>query len=100
MDKRFERTRLLAGDAGVERLARATVVIFGLGGVGSYAAEAIARAGVGRMVLIDSDCVESTNLNRQLLALESTLGRPKVEIQDVNTLDILSLIHISAPTTT
>ncbi|HOF40671.1 MAG TPA: tRNA threonylcarbamoyladenosine dehydratase, partial [Candidatus Hydrogenedentes bacterium] len=88
MDARFERTRLLVGDAGLKRLSRATVVIFGLGGVGSYAAEAVARAGVGHLVLVDSDCVEPTNLNRQLLALESTLGQPKVEVARARILDI------------
>ncbi|HOD50219.1 MAG TPA: tRNA threonylcarbamoyladenosine dehydratase [Candidatus Hydrogenedentes bacterium] len=80
MDGRFERTRLLVGDEGIERLARAAVVVFGLGGVGSYAAEAIARAGVGHIVLVDSDCVEVTNLNRQLVALQSTIGTPKVSV--------------------
>jgi len=80
VDGRFERTRLLVGDEGIERLARAAVVVFGLGGVGSYAAEAIARAGVGHIVLVDSDCVEVTNLNRQLVALQSTIGTPKVSV--------------------
>lgn len=94
MNQRFERTRLLVGDEGLERLANATVVLFGLGGVGSYAAEAIARAGVGHMVLIDSDCVEMTNLNRQLLALNSTIGQPKVEVARERILDINPDAHI------
>ena len=88
MNQSFERTRLLVGDEGLERLANATVVLFGLGGVGSYAAEAIARAGVGHVVLIDSDCVEMTNLNRQLLALNTTIGRPKVEVSGIRVADI------------
>ncbi|MFO7975112.1 MAG: tRNA threonylcarbamoyladenosine dehydratase [Candidatus Hydrogenedentota bacterium] len=88
MDERFERTRLLVGDEGLERLSRATVVVFGLGGVGSYAAEAIARAGVGHLVLFDSDCAEITNVNRQLFALNSTIGRPKVEVARERILDI------------
>ena len=71
MDGRFERTRLLVGDEGIERLARAAVVVFGLGGVGSYAAEAIARAGVGHIVLVDSDCVEVTNLTELKEALDA-----------------------------
>ncbi|MBN2309551.1 MAG: tRNA threonylcarbamoyladenosine dehydratase [Candidatus Hydrogenedentes bacterium] len=77
---RFDRTRLLVGDEGMERLAGATVAIFGLGGVGSYALEAVARAGVGRLILVDADVVESSNINRQLIALENTVGRPKVEV--------------------
>ncbi len=88
MVERFARTRLLVGDVGLERLKNATAVLFGLGGVGSYAAEAIARAGVGRIVLIDSDCVELSNLNRQLVALESTLGMPKVAVARARILDI------------
>lgn len=89
-----ERTRLLVGDEGIERLANATVVLFGLGGVGSYAAEAIARAGVGHIVLVDSDCVEPTNLNRQLVALNTTIGRAKVEVARERILDINPGIHV------
>jgi tRNA A37 threonylcarbamoyladenosine dehydratase len=94
MNQSFERTRLLVGDEGLERLANATVVLFGLGGVGSYAAEAIARAGVGHVVLIDSDCVEMTNLNRQLLALNTTIGRPKVEVARERILDINPIAQV------
>jgi tRNA threonylcarbamoyladenosine dehydratase len=77
---RFDRTRLLVGDEGVERLRHATVAILGLGGVGGYAFEAVARAGVGRLILADCDTVDSTNINRQILALDDTVGRPKVEL--------------------
>ena len=80
MDQRFEREALLWGEAAVERLARAKVALFGVGGVGSYAAEALARAGVGTVELIDSDTVSITNVNRQLCALESTVGLPKVSV--------------------
>lgn len=62
------------------RLSRSTVALFGVGGVGSYAAEALGRSGVGRIVLIDSDCVSQSNINRQLCALDSTVGRPKVQV--------------------
>lgn len=75
----LDRTRLLLGDTGVQRLQSARVVVLGLGGVGSYALEALARVGIGEFWLIDGDVIEMSNLNRQLLALHSTLGCPKVE---------------------
>jgi tRNA A37 threonylcarbamoyladenosine dehydratase len=74
------RTRLLLGAAGLEQLEKTSVAIFGIGGVGSYAVEALARAGVGRLTLIDFDVVGISNLNRQVQALTTTLGRPKVEV--------------------
>lgn len=80
MNERFEREALLLGEDAVCRLASSRVALFGVGGVGSYAAEALARAGVGEIVLVDSDCVSRSNINRQLCALESTVGRPKVEV--------------------
>jgi len=80
MADHFIRTRLLVGDDGLRRLRQARVAVFGLGGVGGYALEALARASVGYLVLVDSDAVEATNLNRQVLALHSTLGLPKVEV--------------------
>lgn len=84
----FARQRLLMGDAAMERLAQATVAVFGVGGVGSYAAEALARSGVGRLLLVDHDRVSPTNLNRQIIALHSTLGRLKVEVARERILDI------------
>lgn len=78
--ERFSRTTRLIGRENMERLARARVAVFGIGGVGGYAVEALARSGVGALDLIDADLVEESNLNRQLVALESTLGRPKVEV--------------------
>ncbi|HDP80730.1 MAG TPA: tRNA threonylcarbamoyladenosine dehydratase [Spirochaetes bacterium] len=74
------RTELLTGIKGVELLKKARVAVFGLGGVGSYAVEALARAGVGSLLLVDHDRIEPSNLNRQLFALESTIGRAKTEI--------------------
>lgn len=74
------RTRRLTGASGVERLRRSCVAVFGLGGVGSYTAEALARCGVGRLILIDGDTVEVSNINRQLCALHSTIGRSKAEV--------------------
>ncbi|MDT8441167.1 MAG: tRNA threonylcarbamoyladenosine dehydratase [Desulfuromonadales bacterium] len=75
---RFSRFELLTGRAGLARLAGASVAVFGVGGVGSYAAEALARAGVGRLTLIDFDEICLTNINRQIHALDQTVGRPKV----------------------
>ena len=83
-----ERTRLLIGDAGIEKLRKSHVLVVGLGGVGGYAAEQLARAGIGRMTIVDGDVVSNTNRNRQLLALNSTLGRPKAEVMAERILDI------------
>ncbi len=80
VDRRFSRTELLLGAAALERLGAAKVAVLGLGGVGSYAAEALARAGIGRLVLVDFDDICLTNVNRQLHALKGTVGRPKVEV--------------------
>ncbi len=76
---RFSRTEILIGENGLSRLKGASVVIFGLGGVGSYSAEALCRAGVGRLLLVDFDDICLTNVNRQLHALEGTIGRSKAE---------------------
>jgi tRNA threonylcarbamoyladenosine dehydratase len=78
--RRFDRAARLLGDAGVERLQRATVTVFGVGGVGSFAAEALVRTGVGRVILVDYDRICVTNVNRQLHAMKGTLGKSKVEV--------------------
>ena len=88
-DDQFTRTRLLLGDDGMSRLAGARVAIFGIGGVGGYAAEALARSGVGTLDLIDSDTVALSNLNRQIIATWKTIGMDKTEamadrIHDIN----------------
>lgn len=75
-----QRTRLLLGEEKMERLQQANVLVVGLGGVGAYAAEMICRAGVGRMTIVDADTVQPTNINRQLPALHSTMGREKAEV--------------------
>ncbi len=75
-----ERTRLLVGNEAVDRLKAAHVIVFGVGGVGGYTTEALARAGVGKLTLVDADVVSDSNRNRQLLALTSTVGQPKVEV--------------------
>ncbi len=77
---RLERTALLLSPAQMERLEHAHVMLFGLGGVGGHAAEALARGGVGKLTLVDHDVVSPSNLNRQLAALESTVGRPKAQV--------------------
>ncbi len=79
-DERFSRLRLLVGQAGLDRLAAACVTVCGLGAVGSFAVEALARAGVGRLRLVDFDQVRANNLNRQLYALEATLGQFKADL--------------------
>lgn len=76
----LERTSLLLGEEKLERLRRAHVLVVGLGGVGAYAAEMLVRAGVGRMTIADADTVSLSNINRQLVALHSTVGRPKAEV--------------------
>ncbi|MBQ4492040.1 MAG: ThiF family adenylyltransferase, partial [Deltaproteobacteria bacterium] len=77
---RFARWELLAGPEGLRRLARMRILVAGVGGVGSFAVEALARAGIGHLVLVDPDVICRSNLNRQIHALEETIGRPKVEV--------------------
>ncbi|MBE6204082.1 MAG: tRNA threonylcarbamoyladenosine dehydratase [Rikenellaceae bacterium] len=84
----LERTSLLLGDEKLELLRRSNVLVVGLGGVGAYAAEMIARAGVGRMTIADADVVSPTNINRQLIALHSTIGREKSELMAERLRDI------------
>ena len=85
----LERTELLLGSEKTKRLQNARVLVVGLGGVGAYAAEMLARSGIGALTIVDADDVSETNINRQLVALHSTVGRPKAEIlaarlQDIN----------------
>lgn len=93
---RLHRTRLLFGDAGIEKLKKSTVMVVGCGAVGSFAIEALARTGVGRIVVVDFDVVEESNINRQLFALESTVGRPKVDIAVARIRDINPDIVVEA----
>ena len=79
-DDRLQRTRLMLGDDAVEKLKKANVIIFGVGGVGGNCAEALIRCGVGRLTVVDNDDVDVTNINRQVVALHSTIGRPKTEV--------------------
>ena len=80
IDERFQRTKLLIGEENFLKLQAATVAIFGIGGVGSFTVEALARSGIGHLVLIDKDNVDITNINRQIHALTSTVGKSKVEL--------------------
>lgn len=80
VDDLFARTRLLLGQDGLDRLAAARVAVFGIGGVGGYAVEALARSGVGALDLVDSDTVDPTNLNRQIIATMGAIGRPKTQV--------------------
>lgn len=84
----FIRTEMLLGNEALEKLKNSHVAVFGLGGVGSYTAEALVRAGIGELTLVDSDRVSESNLNRQIIALHSTLGRPKAEVMAERALDI------------
>ena len=88
MRSQFSRTSILLGDDAVSRLQAARVAVFGIGGVGSFAAEALARSGIGAIDLIDGDDIHASNLNRQLPALHSTLGKPKVDVIRERLLDI------------
>jgi tRNA A37 threonylcarbamoyladenosine dehydratase len=88
MDKRFSRTALLLGDENIKRLAEARVAVFGLGGVGAYTAEALVRSGIGFIRVVDFDTVKLSNCNRQILALESTVGVLKADAAQKRLLDI------------
>ena len=88
MENWKERTSLLVGEQTLRRFAEASVAVIGVGGVGGYAAEMIVRAGIGHVIILDSDEVNASNKNRQLLALDSTIGRPKCDVLSERLLDI------------
>jgi len=90
----FSRTELLFGKDGMDKLARAKVAVFGIGGVGGYAVEALARSGVGSLALFDDDKICLTNLNRQLHATRSSVGKYKVDVAKARVLDINPAIAI------
>ena len=96
MDEWLSRTRLLFGDEPIKRLQNAHVLVVGVGGVGAYAAEMVVRAGIGALTIIDGDTVSESNLNRQLVALHSTLGKPKVEVLKERFLDINPDLKLTA----
>lgn len=88
MPNEFSRTEMLIGKEALEKLAHSRVAVFGIGGVGSFVVEGLARAGVGRFVLVDDDCVCLTNINRQIHATRRTLGKPKASVMRDRVLDI------------
>ena len=94
MGNQYSRTRLLLGEEGMHKLRSARVILFGLGGVGGYTAEALARSGVGHMDLVDDDTVSLTNLNRQILATHNTVGQHKVDVARQRILDIDPTIQV------
>lgn len=95
MENWMERTAMLVGEDKLNEFGQKTVVIVGVGGVGGYAAEMLTRAGIGNLVLIDCDVVSETNKNRQLLALDSTIGRPKCEVLSERLKDINKNVNIT-----
>ena len=96
MQHAFSRTERLIGTEGLVRLQNATVAVFGIGGVGSFTVEGLARAGIGHLVLVDDDVVCVTNLNRQLHATQKTIGRPKVEVMRERILEINPMARVEA----
>ncbi len=96
VNEQFSRSAALIGDEGILRLQRARVAVFGIGGVGGYVCEALARSGVGALALFDRDVISVSNLNRQIIALHSTVGRPKVEVMRERILDISPQAEVEA----
>lgn len=94
MINEYTRTEMLIGTEGIQRLRKATVMVFGIGGVGSHCTEALARSGVGRLILIDNDSVSITNINRQAIAFHSTIGKMKTEVMKEYIRDIDPLICV------
>lgn len=92
----FIRTKMLIGNSAADRLSHARVAVFGVGGVGGYCLEALARSGIGTLHLFDDDTVSESNLNRQLAALHSTIGQSKVEVAAQRVLDINPDCHVKA----
>ena len=95
MENQFSRTETLIGKEAVKKLAKTRVAVFGIGGVGGYVVEALTRAGVGTIDLIDNDDVNITNINRQIIALHSTIGKSKVEVAKERILDINPEIKVN-----
>jgi tRNA A37 threonylcarbamoyladenosine dehydratase len=100
MKEAFRRTEVLLGSAKMKKLQESSIAIIGLGGVGSYAAEAMARCGTGSILLVDHDRIEASNINRQLPALHSTLGRYKTDVVAARLLDINPALTVAKHTVT
>lgn len=95
MVTQFSRTQMLIGTEGLSKLQKARVAVFGIGGVGGYVVEALARAGVGALDLVDNDEVSLSNINRQIIALHSTIGQPKAEVAAARCVDINPYIKLN-----
>ncbi|TCK92804.1 tRNA A37 threonylcarbamoyladenosine dehydratase [Natranaerovirga hydrolytica] len=91
----FSRTEMLIGEEGLEKLKNATVAIFGIGGVGTYAVEGLVRSGIGKVILVDDDEICLTNINRQLHATRKTVGKPKVEVMKDRILEINPKVEVT-----
>ena len=96
MDERFIRTSLVIGEKNIDRLSQRRVAVFGVGGVGGFVCEALARSGAGKLILIDGDTVAKSNINRQIIALESTVGKQKAEVMKERILDINPNAEVNA----
>ncbi len=96
MEDIYQRTEIILGKDNVEKLKNKYIVIFGVGGVGSYVLEAISRCGIKNITIVDKDVVDVTNINRQIIALHSTVGRPKVEVAKERVLDINKEANVKA----
>lgn len=96
MDGKFDRTEMLIGKEASEKLKNSSVIIFGIGGVGSYVVEALVRGGIGSLTLVDGDTVSESNINRQLVATEKTVGMPKVEVAKAHCLEVNSSCMVEA----
>ena len=96
MDERFIRTSLVIGEKNIDRLSQSKVAVFGVGGVGGFVCEALARSGAGKLILIDGDTVAKSNINRQIIALESTVGKHKAEVMKESILDINPNAEVNA----
>ncbi|MCR5349607.1 MAG: tRNA threonylcarbamoyladenosine dehydratase [Acholeplasmatales bacterium] len=95
MEKEFDRTSLLIGEEKLNILKESKIIIFGVGGVGGFCTEALARTGVGNITVVDSDTVNITNINRQIIALHSTIGKAKVDVIEERIKDINPLCNVT-----
>lgn len=96
MCEQFERTKMLIGQNNIEHLQNAHIAVFGIGGVGSYTVEALARSGIGSITIVDNDTISPSNINRQLIATHSTVGKLKVDVARKRLLDINPNIKVTA----
>lgn len=96
MDNIFDRTKLLIGEEGINKLHNSNILVVGVGGVGGYAVETLTRCGVGNFTIVDSDVVDVTNINRQIISTHSTIGKPKVDVMAERMKDINPKVNVRA----